>query len=117
MIRVDDATLSEIVDAWGVTKQVDMVLEEMGELQVAICKYRRKGADWVYSKTGQTAREMVIEETADVLLMAEQLAFIIGRDEVETAIQEKLDRTLKLLRMPDTSKRTPLLAGNQDDLP
>jgi len=106
MSRVDDAILSEIVTAWGTTAQVDMMLEEMGELQVAICKYRRKGATWIDPKTGLTAREMVIEETEDVLMMAEQLAFIIGRDEVEKTVQKKLRRTLKLLR-PELVENSP----------
>jgi len=96
--RVSDSDLFRIVEAYGIDKQVDMMLEEMAELEIALLKHRRHGSSWIDKRTGKSARDAVIEETADVLLMAEQVAFIVGRDEVEAVVQEKLERTLEKLR-------------------
>jgi len=74
-----------VLNAWGVNSQVDMVMEEAGEMLAAIGKGKR----------GRVSREEIITELADVSIMMEQMAVYFGLDE----FREEKDR--KLLRLKD----------------
>ena len=67
---------------YGRDKQIEMAVEEMGELLVAISQYRR----------GRVAIEAVQEEIADVKIVIGQLSLIFGEDEVNNFESEKLSR-------------------------
>lgn len=88
--------LQECVDTYGAEAQVDMAVEEMSELTKALLKYRRKEAQG--SKDLETARENILEEVADVIIMLTQLIMIYGgRDLVQETIENKVDRQIKRL--------------------
>ena len=73
-----------------------MAVEEMSELTKALLKYRRKEAQG--SKDLETARENILEEVADVIIMLTQLIMIYGgRDLVQETIENKVDRQIKSL--------------------
>lgn len=76
---------TRVLDSWGVNAQVDMVMEEAGEMLAALGKGKR----------GRVSREEIITEIADVSIMMEQMAVYFGLDEF---LAEK-DR--KLLRLKD----------------
>lgn len=63
--------LQECVNTYGAEAQVDMAVEEMSELTKALLKYRRKEAQG--SKDLEAARENILEEVADVIIMLTQL--------------------------------------------
>ena len=88
--------LQECVDTYGAEAQVDMAVEEMSELTKALLKYRCKAAQG--SKDLEAARENILEEVADVIIMLTQLIMIYGgRDLVQETIENKVDRQIKRL--------------------
>lgn len=88
--------LQECVNTYGAEVQVDMAVEEMSELTKALLKYRRKEAQG--SKDLEEARENILEEVADVIIMLTQLIMIYGgRDLVQETIENKVDRQIKRL--------------------
>lgn len=72
----------EAVNTFGIVPQVDMMQEEMNELGVEIGHWKR----------GRTTDDKVITEIADVLIMAQQMAYIFGEEEVEAEIERKIQR-------------------------
>ena len=79
------------VDTWGEDAQITQAIEEMSELTKELCKLRR----YVNNTEKQAKiKEDVIEEIADVINMAEQLAFIFGEDKVKEIRNKKIKRTV-----------------------
>lgn len=78
------------IEKWGIEAQKNMAFEELGELIVALAQDRR----------GRVSREELLTELADVTIMCEQLATIIGFEDYEKEMDRKLirlrDEKLKL---------------------
>lgn len=76
--------LKRAIATFGEKAQKIMVLEETSELQKEVCKSIR-GAD---------NRDAIVEETADLLIMLEQLKMMhhITDEELEKVIEFKLNR-------------------------
>lgn len=94
MIKIKKKNPYQIfIDAYGEEAQLDMAIEEMSELTKAICKYKRyfKTAD---AKEKERLTSDIIEETADVALNIEQLAYMFGKEKVEEMKDYKLQRGL-----------------------
>jgi NTP pyrophosphatase (non-canonical NTP hydrolase) len=72
----------EAIMKWGVEAQREMVYEEVGELITAVARHKRGRAD----------RKEVITELADVTIMCEQLAYMLGYEDYEKEMDEKLIR-------------------------
>ena len=70
------------IAVWGETAQLDMILEEIGELVVAIQQRKR----------GRITNDGVCEEIADVGIMLEQAAIMFGETSVEAYRRDKLAR-------------------------
>lgn len=79
----DDDAARLAVEVWGVPAQLDMVLEECGELIVAIQQNRR----------GRVSAEAIGEEMADVRIMLEQLEVMFPK------VNHKAWRAEKWLRL------------------
>jgi NTP pyrophosphatase (non-canonical NTP hydrolase) len=101
MIKKMNATEKEdicykCVSLWGVSAQILMVIEELLELALAVCRWSRARA---------TPTE-VIDEIADVNIMVMQLTHMLGINEtdVEHRETEKLER-LKARIEEDLHKR------------
>ena len=75
----------DAVNTFGIKPQVDMMQEEMSELGVAIGHWKR----------GRAREEEVITEIADVMIVARQMAYIFGEEEVEAEVERKLERLRK----------------------
>lgn len=75
---------------WGVGAQKNMAYEEIGELLTALARDDR----------GRATTEDIITELADVTIMCEQLATVLGYDLYELELERKLlrlrDKKLKL---------------------
>ena len=83
MDKNDRLTLyDEAITKWGAEAQREMAYEELGELITAIAQHRR----------GRVGRKEVITELADVTIMCEQLAYMLGYEDYENEIDEKLIR-------------------------
>ena len=85
-IKLYEAAISK----WGVEAQRNMAFEEIGELLTALARDRR----------GRVTPEEIITELADVTIMCEQLATVLGFDLYKLEIERKLlrlrDEKLKL---------------------
>jgi hypothetical protein len=78
------------LNQWGVSSQLDMVVEECAELIKAIQKVRRNREDWL----------PIVEEAVDVGLMIEQLKVIYPVIKIwEDLRTQKLERLEKLLEI------------------
>ncbi|MBP3619179.1 MAG: hypothetical protein J6J24_00805 [Clostridia bacterium] len=83
-----------LLDTFGKDVQFRFAIEEMSELTKAICKYQRK-IDTCNNEEQQKLADAIREEIADVLITAEQLAFMFGEDDVKKIKHIKLERALK----------------------
>ena len=70
----------EAVDKWGEESQINMLNEECGELIAAVAQFRR----------GRTSHHDVMTELADVFIMVEQIASMMGYDDFEKELDRKL---------------------------
>ena len=77
-----------IVQIWGADSVRKMVFEECGELINALAKAYR----------GRATDEDVISELADVQIMTEQMANMLGQDAFDKEKERKLGRLLERLR-------------------
>lgn len=106
--------LNTIVERYGTNAQVDMAIEESSELIKAFLKYRRKknGTETFNEKE---MREAVIDEIADVSIMATQLQIIFGcTGEVEERIKFKINRQLQRIEEKEARRNVCEVAGQND---
>lgn len=83
-------TYRQILDCFGNTMQCIVAIEEMSELQKALCKYLR-GEQYFDEQYFANVRE----EIADTQIMLDQLKMIFDDGKtIEKVIDEKLQRTV-----------------------
>lgn len=86
----------DALDFWGEDAQLRMCIEEMSELTKELCKYFRLVNS---EKTPEIQKKLeenrlnVIEETADVYNMIDQVARLFGEQEVYEMRKRKIERT------------------------
>jgi NTP pyrophosphatase (non-canonical NTP hydrolase) len=85
--KSEDSRIIQIANHYGYTAQSDIIIEECAELTQAILKLRRAWSD--------SRLENVKEELADVLIMARQLRVMLGAEDIDRIIGEKLDRQIE----------------------
>lgn len=99
------AILEGAINKWGNTLQITVAIEELSELQKALCKYQR----WATTTEDGEGRAEVVaaikEEIADVSIMLNQLELIFG-DCTEEEIA-KLERLEKLVGLQPPCRWTP----------
>ena len=86
----------EAEDIWGLTAQYDQAIEEMGELIVAINKYKRKYFAGEY-KGNNSIEENLAEEIADVKMCLEQLESYVGEEKISMVFEKKLEELANLI--------------------
>ena len=89
----DDLRIEQIAAHYGFTSQADMLCEESAEFMVALNKLRRGSPD---------AYDHIKEEVADVLIMARQLRYLLGYEDIDRIINEKLDRQMRRIADENT---------------
>ena len=83
MTDMERAVFQKALDTWGADSQFLCLLEEMAELQDALCKYKR----------GRRTREDIAEEMADVSIMLDQMKLHFRlEEEVEAQRARKVER-------------------------
>lgn len=90
-------------DLWGLVAQYDQAVEEMGELIVAINKYKRKCLYGEYASNPKVEANL-IEEIADVKMCLEQLEDYMGSSRVDEVFDIKLKKLQDEIK--EMSKRT-----------
>lgn len=73
------------IRTWGEGPEERMVYEELAELQLALCHYKR----------GKATRKEVVDEIADAVLVAIHAGSFVGAEaeELVDAVDRKLERT------------------------
>ncbi len=89
----DDLRIEQIAANYGFTSQADMLCEESAEYMVALNKLRRGNPD---------AYDNIKEEVADVLIVARQLRYLLGYEDIDRIINEKLDRQMRRIADENT---------------
>jgi NTP pyrophosphatase (non-canonical NTP hydrolase) len=85
----------DAITRWGIDAQINMLIEEMGELLVAINKLRRRK-----DKNDEQPVMNLIEELADVQLMLDQIKYYYCRDGV-TSVYYNMSRNYKMNRVQE----------------
>lgn len=90
-----DDLYREAVEYWGKRRQMRMVQEECAELISAVSHFLRSvERERCWRNSGL---DNLIEETADVLNMVEQLRYMVGPEQVDKVRKEKLEIVEKKL--------------------
>jgi len=74
----------EAIKKWGEDSQINVAIEEMGELIKCLAKRHRK-------HNGSTTKE-IQNEIADVIVMMESLSQIFGEDNITNTVYKKTER-------------------------
>ncbi|EMA34119.1 nucleoside triphosphate pyrophosphohydrolase family protein [Halobiforma nitratireducens] len=88
---IDRETLVDALETYGEDAQIEQTIEECAELIQALY-----GDD----------REAVVDELADVRIMVAQLSLLVGEDDVDRRVGEKLARLEQRLEGAHDSART-----------
>lgn len=75
-------TLGRAIDTYGEGAQLNMAVEELGELVTELARLQRH----------RVGEESVVEEIADVQIMLDQLRVMFDEPQVDEAIHEKTER-------------------------
>lgn len=84
-----DDKIKAIADHYGFSSQADMLIEEAAEYMVALNKLRRGKSE---------AYKNIKEEVADILVVASQLRYLLGEDEIDSIMNRKLKRQLQRIK-------------------
>ena len=86
VIRIDEEKVKRIADYYGWNNQLKQLAEECCELSVESLHYIREGR----------GIERISEEIADVLIMVQQIIYLMGHGygDIEKCAEFKLDRQL-----------------------
>ena len=99
-----EETLTRAIKTYGGDNQMRQCVEEMAELTVSICKYLRHRGELRDTEL----LENIAEEVADVHIMTDQLAMLVGAllqdDAVNDAIEYKANRLKE--RLDDEQRNT-----------
>ena len=87
VIRIDEEKVKQIADFYGLKNQLKQLVEECCELSVEALHYIRE----------EGGTERISEEIADVLIMIQQIIYLIGHgyEDIEKYVEFKLDRQLR----------------------
>lgn len=86
VIRIDEEKVKRIADYYGLRNQLKQLAEECSELSVEALHYTRE----------RGGTERISEEMADVLIMIQQIVYLLRNDteKLEKYADFKLDRQL-----------------------
>ncbi len=88
---------------WGLVAQYDQCVEEMGELIVAINKYKRKVLYKEY-KTDNKIVKNLVEEIADVSICLEQMRYFFKDYKIDEVIERKMQKFLGQIEQMEKEK-------------
>ena len=91
-------------ELWGLVAQYDQAIEEMGELIVAINKFKRKCLYGEYQENNKVIDDLV-EEIADVKMCLEQLSYYVGEKNVERLLDQKMGKLQEEIAYMEELKR------------
>jgi len=94
-----DAIYNQAISQWGVTAQIDQMIEEMAELTVAFNKYKRLK---VCKETDEEKRKKVynnlLMELGDVSMCLEQMMLVFPKNKIKKIQENQFKRLCELLK-------------------
>lgn len=90
MTEIQEDKIESIVSFFRNEKQIEIAIEEAAEFIQAAQKVKRYPDE-------PKRKENLIEETADMLICAEQMRRILGTEEVDAIVDKKLNRTMRFI--------------------
>lgn len=94
----------EATELWGLVAQYDQCVEEMGELIVAINKYKRKVLYKEY-KGDNKIIDNIVEEIADVSICLEQMRYFFKDYNIDQVIETKMQKFLGQIEQQKENKK------------
>ena len=91
------------IDAYGERAQMRQTVEEMAELTQAICKNWRVDRSESLEEL-RKVWENLVEETADCLIMLEQMRLMLSSDDVDEVIEAKIKRLEERLNVREENE-------------
>lgn len=82
-----------IVSSYGLENQLEQAVEEASEFILAAQKFKRNRRS-VEICSSNESRMKLIEETADLIVMMEQMRIYLGRSAVDKQIEYKIERQI-----------------------
>ena len=89
---------------WGLVAQYDQCVEEMGELIVAINKFKRKVLYKEY-KGDSKIIDNLVEEIADVSICLEQMRYFFKDHNIDEVIEKKMQKFLGQIEEMEKTRR------------
>ena len=86
MEKIDERVLLSAIETFGAEKQIDHMIEEAGELIVAIMELKRNEG----KHPGRVS--VLIDQIADVYVMIHQMVLMFDKEAVHQRIDEKMQR-------------------------
>lgn len=93
-VHIDPESVERIAMNYTFGQQRAVFVEECAEAIQAVCKLDRAQSPEKYSR----AMAALISEVADVLIMAQQMRFFLGKEKVDDEIRRKVERQLRRIR-------------------
>ena len=81
------AIVERVANHYGFTPQLDMMVEECGEMIVAINHYKRQ----------RVSTEKLIEEFADIWIVLKQMGVFLDEDSIAKVVDYKLRRVERVI--------------------
>lgn len=88
-----DERIKKIAEHYGMIQQREQLVEECSELILASQKCKR--TDIQNAQQYRERFDNFQEEVADVLIMAQQLHYLLGARDIDDIIDKKLDRQIQ----------------------
>ena len=95
MNKQERAVLKAAIDKYGPQNQLAMVQEECAELIKAICKLNSASSSDHPGRTAKAAMNNLMEETADVGIMLDQIRIMYPSHAYDTIRTQKIARLQK----------------------
>ena len=95
---------NKATELWGEVAQYDQCIEEMGELIVAINKYKRKVLYKEY-KENKKIIENLVEEIADVSMCLEQMRYFFRDYNIDEVLDKKMQKFIGQIKEMEKTKK------------
>ena len=114
MNKQERAVLKAAIDKYGNDSQLAVAQEECAELIQAISKLNRAGSSDHPGRTAKAAMNNLMEETADVGIMLDQIRIMYPSHAYDTIRAQKIARLEKRINQKRPSRKKAEAAADDD---
>lgn len=106
--------MKQAIEKYGVNNQMAKVQEECAELIKAICKLNSASSSDHPGRTAKAAMNNLMEETADVGIMLDQIRIMYPSHAYDTIRAQKIARLEKRINQKRSSRKKAEAAADDD---